>query len=244
MPQKDDAPRIRDHDVPEVGGREIPSIRDHELGTRPGENASVKGPGERFQDERRSSRSSAPLVGLGVVGVLGALALAVVLLVGRMGEREPAAPNSPPPAVASSHSKDWKLYDLARPQFLEYHVWIWIGRDGSQTWTDRVDAVISEVTNVTRDIHDVEVLIRLPRQFDLSHVISPGDTIQCGEPTYFAWRRGIPGLVAALVKSGISEQAIRGPVFADCGQGTATPAQMPDDRLYRIEIWLKSPSLN
>jgi len=237
MPQKDDVPRIRDHDVPAVGGPEIPPIRDHDVSLQPSGGQTT----QRSRGERQPTRSRAPLIALVMVAILGAIAIGVAVLAGKSGERQTAAPN---PAVVAAHAKQWTLYDLARPQFLEYHVWIWVSRDGDLTWTDRVDAVIKEVAGVSREIPDLDVMIRLPRQFELGHVISPGDTIQCSEPTYLAWRHGVPGIISALVKGGVSERAIRSPVFADCGKGTPSPAAASDDRLYRIEIWLKSPALN
>jgi len=247
MPRKDDIPRIRDHDVPEVEDREIPLIRDHDFPARPSGGLPPrprKSAGQRSGEGKQPSRSRRLVIALGMIAALGVLAFAIALFTGRTGQRQPIASNPAQPSVTAPSGKERSLYDLARPQFLEYHVWIWVDQHGDQSWTDRVDAVIREIAGASHEIPDLEVIIRLPRQFGLSHVISPGETVECSEPTYSAWRHAVPGLVSALMKSGVSEQIIRGPVFSDCSQGTPSPEKMSDDRLYRIEIWLKSPALH
>jgi len=241
-------PALRQHDVAPIQGGDIPRLRDRDIQVPPAEGSA---PVPEQSAEPGAGRQRAQTASSGIVRalalVIGLSALGIAIWLGMPVLKQFWADRSETPSAASPGLSTSALpsapgvYDEAKPGFREYHVWMTL--HDAPDFSPHAGEVIAEIAKTAQAIPGMQILVRIPRQYELSAAKTPADTFRCDEPNYSVWQRAVRELTDSLAKKGATIGQIHSPRFEPCSQNIPATTSDSDTRLYRIVIRLESPAL-
>jgi len=241
-PEEPEIPALREGDGAPKEGGDIPQLG--EAGSRA---TLVAQRGTQPKGKRHDARRGSSGIGWGGVSIAGLLALCVAIWLGWPALTQRFADLAPEPPAASSNPSmatppnSSGAYDEARPGFREYHVWMSLS--DAPDFSPHASDVIAEVSKTSQAISDLQVVIRIPKQFELDAPKMPSDAFKCGDPNFAVWHQAVTQLIDTLAKQGTRIGQVRSPSFETCDQKAPAMSPGSESRLYRIVIRLESPAL-